>query len=59
MKRYKVYFIDNTKVKVHDLSLVRALRIKKVKKRKLLIFWKKINWQSVLSRKRQEKGIEL
>lgn len=48
MKRYKVYFIDNTKVKVNDLSLVQVLRIKKVKKRKFLVFWKKINWQSVL-----------
>lgn len=55
MKRYKVYFIDNSKIKVNDLRIVQFSRIKKVKKRKFLVFWKKINWQSVLIKERYKK----
>lgn len=48
MMQYKVYFVDNSKMKVSDLRLVQALRIKKVKERKFLVFWKKIDHQTVL-----------
>lgn len=42
MMKYKVYFIDGSKMKVSDLRIVEASRIKKVKIRKLLVFWKKL-----------------
>lgn len=54
MRKYKVYFIDDTKMQVRDIRLVQVLKIKKVKQRKFLIFWKKIDLQIVL-RKLEEK----
>lgn len=48
MRKYKVYFTDDSKMQVRDLRFVQDVKIKKVKERKFLIFWKTVDWQKVL-----------
>lgn len=48
MRKYKVFFTDNTKLMVRDLRYVQTSQIRMVKERRFLIFWKKVDWKRIL-----------